>query len=332
MHTPVSRRTALLSGSLLASGLLLDTATATSARAATAPKNTATIVHGATRIAMSPNSATLASAGLDGSVRIWNAASGRAIGAPMAGHSGVVNCLAFHPDGRWLATGGSDGTLRIWDVVTRRLLVNWTPYAYASIGAVTFSPDRQTMAVGAGELVYLANIITGRVSAPLTHNPGFRTGVSGLAFSPDGRLLAGSCMNNVVQRWSPITQQRIGNPMFHSGPALDVTFSPDGRTIVSADGGPPNPVRLWSAQTGLEVRTLNLHRLPVSAVTYRPDGRLLASGSADSSVLLWNTTTGTATRRLLQGAGVSDVAISPNGRTLVACASPYIRIWDITGA
>lgn len=339
MTSTLARRFALLSrtpqsGSVLSEVLLAgprDEPAASADPATTPPANTVNIPVSAVRIAFSHDGSTLVSAGRDGTVRVWSTNSGKPNGAPMTGHDGVVQCLSLHRDGRWLATGGADGTIRVWDLLTRKGLVTWKPFPSASVRAVAFSPDGTTLAVGVDDHVYLWNVVTESLSGPLGRDHDSPGAVCDLAYSPDGSLLAGACTKNVVRLWDPAGTRRPAGPLLHSGPALKVAFSPDGGTLASADGGSVTPVRLWSAQSGQPIRTLSGHTLPVISVRYSPDGRFLASGGADTSVLLWNADNGVLVRRVPQGAMVRDVAITPSGWTLAACTPEMIRLWDLRG-
>ena len=92
-----------------------------------------------TRWSSAPMEPTLASAGADRVVRIWDVATGE-LRATLHGHSAAVFGLAFSPDGKLLASASADRTIRCWDLATGRQLqvleghTNW-------VMGVAFSPD-----------------------------------------------------------------------------------------------------------------------------------------------------------------------------------------------
>ena len=100
-------------------------------------------------VAFSPDGQTLAVAGFEGSVQLWDVASGTLL-EMLKGHSSTVSAVAFSPDGRTLATGGSDQTVRLWNVATRRELMqlNSGNVELGTVESLVFSPDGQHLLAG----------------------------------------------------------------------------------------------------------------------------------------------------------------------------------------
>jgi WD40 repeat protein len=82
-------------------------------------------------VAFSPDGTSLAAGATDGTVRLWDVATGRPIGGPLTGPIGRVFSVAFSPAGKILAIVSADGILRLWDVA---YLVNVVPHLCTSAG------------------------------------------------------------------------------------------------------------------------------------------------------------------------------------------------------
>jgi WD40 repeat protein/transcriptional regulator with XRE-family HTH domain len=290
-------------------------------------------------VAFSPSGTLLASGGADGTVRLWNPATGRPVGAPLhASAQANAYGVAFSPSGTLLATGGGDGTVRLWNPATGRPVgAPLHASAQAGVIGVAFSPSGTLLASAGGDgTVRLWNPATGRpVGAPL--HASARYGVYGVAFSPSGKLLATGGGDNTVRLWNTATRRLVATLQIGTGPfgsAPGVAFSPDGKLL--ATGGGDGTVRLWNPATRRPVRTLQTGSGPVGGVygvKFSPSGKLLASADGDGTVRLWNPATGHPVGAPLPAASalnsVFGVAFSPSGKLLATGGGDgTARLWN----
>jgi eukaryotic-like serine/threonine-protein kinase len=200
--------------------------------------------------------------------------------------------VAFSPDGKIVAGLERRGRILLWERVSGK-------------------PLRTTGVTKQGVVADLAG------------------GVGAIAFSADGRSLAGpgpeaSLMLYAVDSGLP-AKSFEGTP----GAVQDVAFSPDGRTLIAALSA--HSMRVWDAHDGhLIQKVFGGHEGPVAAVAFSPDGRWLVSGHDDHAMRVWELPSGRPLQ-LIKGHtwAIENVAFSPDGRTIASGARDgTVRLWD----
>jgi len=149
--------------------------------------------------------------------------------------------LAFNGNGKVLASAGSDATVRLWEVATGKQKFSWNATDDAAV-AVAFSPDDKTVAAGCGKAVLLWNTTTGRICATL---PGHGGRCDGVAFSPNGTMLATGGFNYTIKIWELSSRQERLTYEEHTGLVMALAFSKDSMRLASFGYAEDGCVKLW---------------------------------------------------------------------------------------
>ncbi len=286
-------------------------------------------------VAFSPDGEILAAGNSTGSITLWNVTSGREIGEPLTGHTGLVDSLAFSPDGNILAAGDDSGSIVLWDVATRQAIGEPLAGHTSYVLSVAFSPDGSTLASGGNDgTIRLWDASSGApVGDPLDSTT---IPVNSVAFSPDGATLASGSTDSSVRLWNVASGQPIGDPLAgHTDSVRSVAFSPDGRFLASASGD--SSILLWDMATNQVVepplRREVVKDIPhvISRIAVSPDGKTLASGGQSGEVILWNLSQRRIITAPLTGhaGSVNGLAISPDGSLLASSGTDgNVYVWD----
>jgi WD40 repeat protein len=150
--------------------------------------------------------------------------------------------------------------------------------------------------------------------------------VLGVAYSPDGKLLASSGERDVRIHDAKSGDLKCSLPVQDKGGRfLALTFSPDGKFVLTAPhdlsrGGTNYRILIAEAQTGKLVGTLEGHTGGVTQLTFSPDGKMLFSAGQDRVIREWDFKKRAAVRVIPSpGGGIRSVAVSPTGKLAIGC-------------
>jgi WD40 repeat protein len=271
----------------------------------------------------------------DGTLRVFDAASGRET-ATLKGHDKPVWAVAFSPDGKLLAAGGAGPDVKLWELPGGKERATLKAPAGGTT-SLAFSPDGRTLAGAGGQPAQLGQLpgpspirLWGLPEAGEAGEIAGHLGrVNDLAFSPDGKTLASAAIDftGLLRLWDTETRMerpRLPLPLGSSVNAF--AFSPDNRTLALA--GLDGLVRLWDLVDRRERISLRGAEGGVTSLYFSADGRFLASGSGYGPAILWAAAP-RADRELTRAASTL-LTYTHDGRSLVTVdAGPSIRLVNV---
>ncbi|MFI5959906.1 hypothetical protein [Cryptosporangium sp. NPDC051539] len=231
---------------------------------------------GVTALGFAPDGRTLATGGSQGQVQLWDVskpASPTAIGDVFGGGAEPVTALAFSPRRDLLAYARS-GTVRLWNVADPAQAQQVaTIDGLDGVADLAFSPDGRQLAVVAGGAVRLVDVSTSAPGAPVVVRGPDGVRFEVVAWSPDGRHLAGGGSGGAVTTWNPSSRALVTSAAVQKGTVRDVAFDQKSATLLSAasDG----TVVRWDAAPATP---------PVTAVALLTDACRRAGGGLPADV------------------------------------------------
>lgn len=245
-------------------------------------------------------------------------------GNRLVGHGNGVRRISFSPDGQILASASTDNTIKLWqlDGTVIRTLKEHTDV----VTDVSFSPDGQQIASASFDGTIKLWKRNGTLELSI---PGDQEVFNSVTFSPNGEIVAATTTwTDRIKLWRTDDGSLLRTLEGHETWVMDSSFSPDGKTLVSADYN--GWIKIWRVDEGTLIKTFQGHEDRIYRIVFSPDGQKFASASMDKTIKIWNAD-GTLFKTLVGHEDkVSSLSFSPNGKILASASNDKsVILWDI---
>ena len=280
------------------------------------------------KVCINHDGSIVASAGEDGSVRLWDVATGTQLGPPLSGRRGEFLGVAFNPDGRALVAGTGAGEVYAWLVPSGTKQFEAVRGAHTSdVWDIAFDPKGERFATSSSDGTSVVfDFPSGRIASRAFEGAGR---VAGVRFMPDGKSLVGGGADGGLRLWD-VEQRKLmaSTPSGHAGSIINTAASRDGTLLATL--GDDQLIGFW--RLGASYPVADVHRVAggeAKGIAFSRDGTRLAAGDDTGVVQLW--TIGAKGQLLLRGHdhAVWALAFSRDGTLLASGDSAgKVRIWD----
>jgi WD40 repeat protein/serine/threonine protein kinase len=290
-------------------------------------------------LAVSSDGKRLCSGGADGTIKVWDVKTGKAILTLQ--QTGGVFSLALSSDGKRLCSVGGGGTIKVWDLEAGKETLT-LPGHTNLVASLALSADGKRLCSGCifgDNTIKVWDLEAGKETLTLR---GHKNEVVSLALSSDGkRLFSGSAAfdgSGEIKVWDVEAGKETLTLRGHDGAVWSLALSSDGKHLYS--GSSDRTIKVWDVETAKDTLTLEGHTNDVSHLALSADGKRLWSGSGNifgihgghgGEIKVWDVETGKKTLHLPHYHGVGSLALSPDGKRgfFSGRHDQTITVWDL---
>jgi len=292
-------------------------------------------------VALAPDGVLAASASVDGTVRAWNAATGKIL-ATYLGHGSPVFAVAIAADGKTIASGAGDGKIHMWEVssLKEHALVSKAGKVLGGhkgpVLSLAFAPRDNVLASGGADKLAIVWDLAKDDKKVFKDQGG---AIQAVAFAPDGKTLAVAGTDGPVGLWDIAAAKKRHEMKGHGGAVFALAFSPDGKNLASGgielrESVDIGAIRIWDPETGKPVAGSEgpmprmRHSQGAFTLGYAADGQTLLSGGKDNLIRLWDPASG-ALKAAIAGHLGWIRSLASRGHTIVTGSfDQSARVWD----
>ena len=293
-------------------------------------------------VAYSPNGQLIASGGVDGTIRIWDATTGESIRV-LQKHTKAVTGIDFDPEGKTIAACSLDDWVHVWDVTSGNIVQSGAR-KQNGVTCVRFSPDGRIIASGGNDnSIYLLGVSEHKFDRVVHSSRRTQRSEAGRAtiqrvvdieFSPDNGAFfsVGWPGDLAIWNFDSVWNLNQSDPTLRidAEPATRhaLSFHPNGSMFARTSS---SGIKLLERATGETTRSLTLQTGQATSVTYSSDGMFVAAGTDAGLIQIWDSLTGEELDTLYGHCEpVTDLEFSPDGRRLVSSSEDStVKVWSV---
>ena len=280
---------------------------------------------GVNACAITGDARRVVSASEDGTLKVWDLESGRAL-ATLEGHASMIRGCAVTADGQRVVSATDAGTLKVWDVAARRVIHTLKGHIGAVNACAVTADGRRAVSASDDRTLKVWDLDAGRLLLTLQGHAGW---VRACAVTADGRRAVSASYDRTLRVWDLETGEALAVLEGHTGWLSACAVAADGRRAVSASYD--RTLKVWDLEAGEAVATLEGHIDVVNACAVTVDGRRAVSASADRTLKVWDLEDERAFAVLDGHAGAVRACVAtPDGRRAVSASyDRTLKVWDL---